>query len=131
MNPSIESFIHWIHYINMIYMDVIALRIKFDGSYYILGELHSYYESKHDWVSHLNPKDSLQGLPNSPFSSFFIWLVLCFTIFFMSNEIILFQFLYRPLKYLFFSFMKEKKIKFIQCEPCFINAQIFFEIWFS
>jgi hypothetical protein len=55
MNPSNESLIHWILYIKMIYMDeidqlnVIALRIKFDGSYYILGELHPYYESKHDW----------------------------------------------------------------------------------
>jgi hypothetical protein len=29
--------------------NVIALKIKFDGPYYILGELHPYYESKHDW----------------------------------------------------------------------------------
>jgi hypothetical protein len=62
-------------------LNVIALWIKFDGSYYI-------YEWKITfpiWVNyidimgqsmigvpHLNPKDSLQGLPNSPFSSFFV-----------------------------------------------------------
>jgi len=55
MNPSNEYFTHWIYYIKIIYMDeidqlnVIPLWIKFDGSYYILGELHPYYECKHDW----------------------------------------------------------------------------------
>jgi hypothetical protein len=49
----------------------------------------------------------------------------------MSNEIILFLFLYRSLKYLFFSFMKMRIIKFIQCEPCFSNAPIFFEFFYS
>ncbi len=32
-------------------------------------------------VPHLNPKNSLQGLPNSPFSSLFPWHVLFFTFF--------------------------------------------------
>jgi hypothetical protein len=47
--------------------------------------------------------------------------------FLMSNEIILFQFLYRPLKYLLFSLMK---MKFIQCGPCFINGPKILETWF-
>jgi hypothetical protein len=45
--------------------------------------------------------------------------------FIMSNEIILFQFLYRKLKYLFFSFMKVKIVKVIQCGPCSINGPKF------
>jgi hypothetical protein len=40
----------------------------------------------------------------------------------MSNEIILFQILYKHLKYLFFSLIKVKIVKFIQCGPCFING---------
>jgi hypothetical protein len=49
--------------------------------------------------------------------------------FFVSNEIILFQILYRLLKF-FFSLMKVKIVKFIQCGPCFINGPKFQEIWF-
>jgi hypothetical protein len=75
-------------------------------------------------------KDLLLGLPNSPFSWFFWWLVLHFTFFFMSNEIILFQILHRPLKYLLFWIMKVKIINFIQCEPCSINCPKFLKIWF-
>ncbi len=40
----------------------------------------------------------------------------------MSNEINLLQIVYRHLKYLFFSLMKIKIIKCIQCEPCSING---------
>jgi hypothetical protein len=76
-------------------------------------------------VSHLNLKDSFQGLLNSPFFSFFPWPILHFTFFFMSNEIILFQISYRPLKYLLFSLMKVKIVKSIQCGPCFINGPKF------
>jgi hypothetical protein len=43
--------------------------------------------------------------------------------FLMSNEIILFQILCRHLKYLFFSFIKLRIIKLIQCGPCSIMAQ--------
>ena len=71
----------------------------------------------------MNPKDSVQRFPNSPFSSIFPWpwsYISPFLIF-MSNEIILFQILYRALKYLFFSLMKVTIIKFIQCGPCSIN----------
>jgi len=57
-------------------------------------------------------------------------ICLTFHFFFMLNEIILFQILCKPLKYLFFSFMKVKIIKFIQCGPCFINGQKFQEIDF-
>jgi hypothetical protein len=52
------------------------------------------------------------------------------TFFLMSNEIILFQILYSHLKYLLFSLMKVKIVKFIQCGPCSINGQKFLEIWF-
>jgi L-asparagine transporter-like permease len=40
----------------------------------------------------------------------------------MSNEINLLQILYGHLKYLFFSLMNVRIIKFIQCGPCFING---------
>ncbi len=49
--------------------------------------------------------------------------------FLMSNEIILFQVLYRPLKYLLFSLMKMKILKFSQCEPCSINGPKFSKFW--
>ncbi len=39
----------------------------------------------------------------------------------MSQEIILFQILYRSLKYLMFSLMKIRIVKFVQCGPCYIN----------
>jgi hypothetical protein len=42
----------------------------------------------------------------------------------------LFRILYRRLIFIFFSLMKVKTIKFIQCGPCFINAPIFFEIFY-
>jgi hypothetical protein len=51
-------------------------------------------------------------------------------IIFMSNEIILFQILYRPLKYLIFSLMKMRIINFILCRPCFINGPKFSNFWF-
>ncbi len=50
--------------------------------------------------------------------------------FLMSNEIILFQILYKHLMCLFFSLMKVKIIKFIQCGPCFINGPKLSKIWF-
>jgi hypothetical protein len=80
-------------------------------------------------VPHLNLKVSFQGLSTSPFFSLFIWLVLHFTFFFMSNEIILFQILYKLLKYLLFSFMKVRIIKFIQCGSCFINDPKILKNW--
>jgi hypothetical protein len=43
----------------------------------------------------------------------------------MSNEIILFQILCRYLKYLLFSFMKVRIVKFIQCGPYSINGPKF------
>jgi hypothetical protein len=61
-------------------------------------------------VLHLNPKDSLQGLLNSFFFHFSRDLFYISSFFFMSNEIILFQILYRHLKYLLFSLMKVKII---------------------
>jgi hypothetical protein len=70
----------------------------------------------------------LEGLPNSPFYSLFPWLVLHFTLFFMLNEIIFFQYLYRHLKYILFSLIKVRIIKFIQCEPCSIYGPKFLEI---
>jgi hypothetical protein len=48
----------------------------------------------------------------------------------MSNEIILFQILYRHLKYILFSLMKVRTIKFIQCGPCSINGPKLIEISF-
>jgi hypothetical protein len=43
--------------------------------------------------------------------------------FFISNEIILFQILYKPIKHLFFSLMKVRIIKIIQYGPCLSMAQ--------
>jgi hypothetical protein len=80
-------------------------------------------------VPHLNPKDSLQGFSNSPFFHFSHDMSYISSFFFMSNEIILFQILYRPLKYLLFSLMKVRIIKFIQCGPYSINGPNFLEIW--
>jgi hypothetical protein len=48
----------------------------------------------------------------------------------MSNEINLFQIFYGHFKYLLFSLMNLRKIKFIQCEPCFINGPKFPEFSF-
>jgi hypothetical protein len=48
----------------------------------------------------------------------------------MSNKIILFQILYKHLEYMFFSLMKIRIIKFIQCGPCFINGSKLLEISF-
>jgi hypothetical protein len=50
--------------------------------------------------------------------------------FLMSNEIILFQILYKHLKYLLVSLMKVKIVKFIQCGPCFINGPKWSKNWF-
>ncbi len=68
----------------------------------------------HIWTLRTHSKDSQIHL-------FITFPMTCHSHFiFMSDEIILFQFLYRPLKYLLFSLMKMRLIKFIQCGPCFI-----------
>jgi hypothetical protein len=59
-------------------------------------------------VPHLKHKDSFLGPP--PF-------------FFMSNEINLFQILYGHLKYLFFSLINVRIVKFIQCGNVLSMAQ--------
>ncbi len=84
--------------------------------------------SKHDCVHPLKHKDSFIGLSNSPFFSFFFMTYFRFPLFSMSNETILFQILYMPLEYLFFSIMKVRIVKFIQCRPCFINGPKFSKI---
>jgi hypothetical protein len=66
-----------------------------------------------------NIEESLLGHSNSPFSSFFLWTISDSPFFLISNEIILFQILYQHLEYLFFSLVKVKIIKCIQCGPCF------------
>jgi hypothetical protein len=48
--------------------------------------------------------------------------------FLLLNEIILFQILYKSIKYLLFSFMKMEIIKFIQCGSCLINGPKFLKI---
>jgi hypothetical protein len=72
-----------------------------------------------------NTKDSLLGHPNLPFSSLFLWPISNLPFIFMSNEIILFQILYRHLEYLLFSLMKIRIVKFIQCGSCSINGPNF------
>jgi len=69
-----------------------------------------------------NKKDSFLGLSYSPFFSLFLLPILNFLFCLMSNEIILLQILYKNLEYLFSSFMKVNKIKFIQCGRNFINT---------
>jgi hypothetical protein len=61
-------------------------------------------------VPPLSPRNPLQGLSNSPFSSFFPMTCLTSHLFFFLvwNEIILFQILYKPL---LFSLMKVKIVK--------------------
>jgi hypothetical protein len=81
----------------------------------------------------LKHKDSFLGPPK--FTFFFpkpTWPILNFPLFLMSNEINLPQILCEHLKYLFFSVMNVKIVKFIQCGPCSINGpkfpkKIFFE----
>ncbi len=80
-------------------------------------------------VPHLNHKDSFQGHQNSPFFHFPHDLFYISPFFFMSNEIILVQILYKLKKYLLFSLIKVRIIKFIQCKPCLINGLKFLEIW--
>jgi hypothetical protein len=77
--------------------------------------------SNHDWGT---PFKSWESTPRtSKFTFFFNFPMTCLTFhFLMTNEIILFQILYGPLKYLLFSLMKVKIIKFIQCGPCSING---------
>jgi hypothetical protein len=75
-----------------------------------------------------NTKDSLLKHSNLFFSSFFLWFVLGFPLFFMSNNLIFSKILYKHLEYLLFSLMKARIIKFIQCGPCFINGPKLFEI---
>jgi len=65
-------------------------------------------------------KGSLLGLSNSLFFSLFLWLILYFPFFIMSNEIILFKILYQHLNFIYFSLMKTKIVIFIQCGPCSI-----------
>jgi hypothetical protein len=72
-------------------------------------------------VPHLKHKDSFLRLSNSFFFHFSHDLSYISSFFFMSSEIILFQILYKFLKYLLFSLMKVRIIKFIQCGPCFIQ----------
>jgi hypothetical protein len=85
--------------------------------------------SKHDWGTLLKHKDSFLRFLNSFFVHFFHDLSYISFFFFMSNKIVLFQILYRLLRYLLFSFMKIKIVKFIQCGPCFVNGSKFLRIW--
>jgi len=85
--------------------------------------------SKHDWGTLLKHKDSFLRFLNSFFVHFFHDLSYISFFFFMSNKIVLFQILYRLLRYLLFSFMKIKIVKFIQCGPCFINGSQNLRIW--
>jgi hypothetical protein len=82
------------------------------------------YGSKHDWGTLFK---SWESTPRTPKFTFFTFPMTCFTFhpFFMSNEIISFQTLYRHLKYLLFSLMKVRIIKFIQCGACFTNGPKF------
>jgi hypothetical protein len=79
-------------------------------------------------VPPLKHKGSLLGLSNSPFFNFSYDILLISFFFLMSNEIILFQILYKHLEYLFFSFIKLRIVKFIQCGPLSINGSKFLEI---
>jgi hypothetical protein len=76
-------------------------------------------------VPPLKHKYSLLRFPNSPFFFTFPMTCLIFHLFSMSNEIILFQILCWPLKYLFFSLMKVMIIKFIQCGHVLSTAHNF------
>jgi hypothetical protein len=78
----------------------------------------------------MNTKDSLLKIQIHLFFTF-LMTSFRFPIFlFMSNEIILFYILYWHLEYLFFSLMKVRIVKFIQCGPCSINGPKFQEISF-
>jgi hypothetical protein len=77
-------------------------------------------------IPHLKHMDSFLRLSNSFFFHFPHDLSYISSFFLMSNEIILFQILYKHLKYLFFSFMKVRTVKFIQCWAMFyINGPKF------
>jgi hypothetical protein len=70
-----------------------------------------------------NIKDSFLRTQIHLFFHFSYDMSLISHFFLISNEIILLQILYKHLEYLFFSFMKVRIIKFIQCGPCSINGQ--------
>jgi len=92
------------------------------------SSLHT-LESKHDWGTPLRTlRTFLRTLIH--FFFIFLWFVLDLSFFFMENEIIVFQILYKHIKYLLFSLLKVKIIKFIQCGPYFINGPKFPEISF-
>ncbi len=79
-------------------------------------------------VPPLSPWNPLQELPNSPFSS--LWPILHFTFFSHAKWNNFVPNLYEPPKYLLFSPMKVKIIKFIQCGPYSINGPKFSKKWF-
>jgi hypothetical protein len=70
---------------------------------------HEFLKSKHDWGTPFESWESI--LKTFKFTFFFTFshdLSYISSFFFMSNEIIFFQILYKLLKYLFFSLMKVK-----------------------
>jgi hypothetical protein len=79
----------------------------------------------HIWTLRTHSKDSQIHL----FLHFSHDLSYISLFFLMSNVIILFQILYKPLKYLLFSLMKVGRVKFIQCGLCSINGPKFSKLW--
>ncbi len=78
----------------------------------------------------LKHKDSLLDSQIHLFLHFSHDLFYILPFFLMLNEIILFQILCRPLKYLLFSLMKVRIVRFIHYGPCSINGLKFSKILF-
>jgi hypothetical protein len=99
---------------------------------YFFTTLHKHIGSKHDWAMGYHIWTLRIHFKNSQIPLFLQFshdMSYISPFFFMSNKIILFQILYRPLTYLLFSLMKVRIVNFTQCGPCFISGPKFPEIW--
>ncbi len=116
VNVNVEKMVKWIKYSSYEFLVM---------SFGLCNALSTFIGLKHDGVPPLKHRDSFLGFPNSLFCYFSHDMFYISPFLFMLNEIILFQILRRLLKYLFFSLMKVKIIKFIQCGPHSINGPKF------
>ncbi len=121
-------FLHW-HiehgslYLSWVFFNVV-LRSKLQFAILIISPWVKAWWGSPLW----NTNDSFLRIQIHLFFHFSDELSYTSPFFLMSNEIILFQILYRHLEYLSFSLVKVEIVKIIQCGPCSIIGSKFLEI---